>query len=512
MRSSRLPLALLAACFLAGNASATDWLQFGYDQEHSGNNTAETAITLANVNRMVPLYSVSLPATVDSAPAFLGGVSTPLGVKDLLFVETKTGILIALDAVTGAIVWQKQPTTPANSSVVTQLSPLIDPDRQYVYGYGLEGKVHKYQVGDGTEITGNGWPQVATLKPSVEKGASALSSAITPNGRKLYVVSDGYIGDAGDYQGHITTIDLDSGAQNVFNVNCSDLTVHFVLNGVAGSTGCAQKQSGVWGRPGAIYSAVTNRVYIASGNGVFDASSGGRNFGDSVLALSADGIGANGLPLDSYTPTNHASLNSSDLDLGSASPVLLPAPVGSAYPNLAVQGGKDAKLRLINLDNMSGAGGPTHIGGELQLLNVPQGGQVKPQPASWVDGNGSTWLFVASSSGIAGLQLTLDGTGQPSLVSRWTKTGSTTSPVLANGVLFHLSGSTMVARNPVTGDALWTSPTVGSPHWQSPIVVNGRIYVTNNSGSLFAFVLDPIFINGFETASTAMAFHPPALY
>lgn len=496
--SPRCRSAVVIALLFPFNGNATDWMQFGYDEAHSGNNTAEATITAANAHRLVPLYTATLPALVDSAPVFLGGVTTATGVKDVLFVETRSGILVALDSITGAVIWQQQPSVPANSSIVTQASPLIDPDRQFVYAYGLEGRLHKYRVGDGQEITGSGWPQLITLKPSVEKGASALSSALTPQGRKLYAVSDGYIGDGGDYQGHITTIDLDTGVQGVFNVNCSNLTIHFALNGSAGSTDCAQRQSGVWGRPGAIYSAVTQRVYIASGNGVFNADSGGHDFGDSVLALSSEGNGASGLPLDSYTPTNHASLNSTDLDLGSASPALLPAPANSVYQHLAVQGGKDAKLRLINLDDMSGAGAPSHIGGELQMLNVPQGGQVKPQPATWIDGNGATWLFVATGNGISALELVISGTGQPSLVPRWNKSSSSTSPVLANGVLFHLGGGTMIARNPVTGDVLWNSTSVGSLHWQSPIVVNGRAYVTNNSGSLFAFALDPIYLDGFD--------------
>jgi hypothetical protein len=87
-----------------------------------------------------------------------------------------------------------------------------------------------------------------------------------------------------------------------------------------------------------------------------------------VLALRPDGSSDNGEPLDAYTPTNFQFLDQSDSDLGSMALVLLPSPAGGRFPHLAVQGGKDGHLRLLNLDNLSGEGGPGHIGGELQDL------------------------------------------------------------------------------------------------------------------------------------------------
>ncbi|MGE5167577.1 MAG: PQQ-binding-like beta-propeller repeat protein [Deltaproteobacteria bacterium] len=35
-------------------------------------------------------------------------------------------------------------------------------------------------------------------------------------------------------------------------------------------------------------------------------------------------------------------------------------------------------------------------------------------------------------------------------------------------------------------------------HWESPVVVNGRVYVTDESGQLWAYALDGIFKDGFE--------------
>ena len=115
------------------------------------------------------------------------------------------------------------------STCYTTSSPAIDPGRAFVYSYGLDGRVHKFAVADGTETTTGGWPQVATLKGFDEKGSSPLVFATARSGTTyLYSANGGYPGDAGDYQGHVTAINLSTGAQKVFNTQCSDQTVHFV--------------------------------------------------------------------------------------------------------------------------------------------------------------------------------------------------------------------------------------------------------------------------------------------
>ena len=175
-----------------GNASGYDWLQFDGDAQHSGNNTQETRLTPNNVSSLQQVFRDTLSSyqagTADSTPVYLGGVSTPGGTKDLLFLTTKDGHILALDAHahTTAAVWSHgfggSCTSSNGSPCITTSSPAIDPNRQSVYSYGLDGSIHKYQVGDGTEITGNGWPELATNKPTVEKSSPALSIATTGSG------------------------------------------------------------------------------------------------------------------------------------------------------------------------------------------------------------------------------------------------------------------------------------------------------------------------------------------
>ncbi len=495
----------IGCCFglllVASAAGGADWPQFGLDARHGANNRGEIAIHAGNVATLHVRYHVALPAIADGAGALLTGVATPSGVKDVLFLTTKDGRILALDAATGATLWSKQPATGPR---YTTSSPAVDPNRLYVYSYGLEGGVHKYQVGDGTEVTTGGWPEVATLKPSVEKGSSALTVAQTPDGDFLYVANGGYPGDAGDYQGHVTTIRLADGAQTVFNAACSDQTVHFVQ--APGTPDCSEVQTAIWARPGVVYDADNDRIFMSTGNGTYDGNAGGHHWGDTVFALHPDGTGASGNPVDTYTPTEFQSLDDTDLDLGSTAPAILGAPPGSNVAHLALQSGKDAKLRLLDADNLSRAGGPGHLGGELQKVAVPQGGQVLTQPAVWVDpSDGSTWTFVANGSGISGLQVVVDGAGNPSLATRWTKSGGGSSPIVANGLLFYAGSGGIKALSPTTGTQLWSDNSLGGIHWESPIAVNGRLYITDESSQLWVYEPTAVALEFYTVAPCRVA-------
>jgi len=493
---SALITALVLLPIIAIAATAYDWPQFDFNSEHSGNNTLETTLTPQNVNRLKRLFQVMLPSVADGAPAYLSGVATSGGTEDIIFVTTRDGHIIALDAHTGRTVWSHQnpvgPCTINNGGTpcYTTSSPAIDPNRQYVYSYGLDGFVHKYQVGDGMEITGSGWPEVATLKPFDEKGSAALSVATASDSTSyLYVANGGYPGDNGDYQGHLTAINLATGSQHVFNTLCSDQTVHFKEQ--PQSPDCSQVQSAVWARVGSVYDPDTDRIYIATGNGLYDPAN--HHWGDSVLALHPDGTGAaTGDPLDSYTPTDFQQLQDADADLGSTAPAVLPVPATSGVRHLAVQSGKDQLLRLINLDNLSGQGGAGHTGGEVgQVIGVPQGGEVLTQPAVWVNpADHSTWVYVANDNGLSGLELVVDSNHVPNLEVKWQSANGGSSPVIANNVLYHAGSNLIEAVDPASGKQLWSESGIGGIHWESPIVANGILYITDESSNLYAYSIN----------------------
>jgi len=499
---ARLYAGVFALALVAGGdggaaalPSPYDWLQFNGGPAHTGSDTSETTLSAGNVANLVQLFQVTLPAAADNAPVELSNVATAGGTRNLLFFTTMAGHIVALDASTGATVWSHQygpgSCTVNNGSqpCFTTSSPAIDPGRNYVYTYGLDGNVHKCAVADGTEVTTGGWPELATNKPYNEKSASALATATASNGTSyLYVVNGGYPGDHGDYQGHITAIDLSTGAQNVFNSQCSSQTVHFV--DTPGTPDCAGVQSAVWSRVGVVYSAAKNEIFFGTGNGNFAPST--LEWGDSILALNPDGTGTGGGPLDSYTPADFATLQSKDDDLGSTAPALLPTPSNSVVQHLALQGGKDGILRLLNLDNLSGQGAPGNTGGEVgATISAPGGGNdVLTAPAVWVNpADSSTWAFVANNTGTIGLKLVFDASGNPSLSQVWSSSTAGTSPLVANGVLYVAVTSNLRALNPLTGAQLWQNTQIGTIHWASPMVANGVLYINNQSALVTAYAV-----------------------
>jgi hypothetical protein len=414
-----------------------------------------------------------------SAPVALTGVAAGGVVRDLIFLTTDGGTLVALDAQTGATVWSKA----HGGHAPTWTTAAIDPSLSFVYTYGLEGKVHKHNVGDGSEVIGGGWPETASLKPTVEQSAGALTIATTASGTFLYIIHSGYFGDGGDYQGHLTTIDLATGAQSVFNSLCSAQGVHFTT----GTPDCGSRQSGAWARSGAMYDSDNGKVYFVTGNGPFNGSS---NWGESVIALGPNGTaGGGGHPLDSYTPTNQATLTSQDNDLGSSLPVILAGT--SLFPHLAAHIGKDRKVRLLNLDNLSGQGAPGHVGGEISHTALPQGGEVQNSVATWTNpADGATWVFIAApNNGLAGMKVSVDGAGHPSIAGAWTRSGAAGSPLVANDILYVIVSNAVHALDPTTGNQLWSGATAGGVHWQSPVVANSVLYVVDNGGHLTAFGL-----------------------
>lgn len=486
-------IGLIASALVPLGAGAYDWPSLNGFSPYTGYNDQETVISAANVGGLHRLFSVTLPAVADGAPIALSGVKTAAGTQDLLFVTTREGHIVALDAHSGAQVWARQ-YGPGDCHInngptvcYTTSSPALDPNHLFVYSYGLDGFVHKYAVGDGAELRENGWPALVTRKGYDEKGSSALAVATAASGASyLYVAHAGYPGDHGNYQGHLTTINLADGTQHVFNAACSDQgDVHFFPPGQGQN--CNAVETAIWARQGIVYDPDTDRIYLATGNGDYD---GTHYWGDSVFALNPDGTGASGGPLDSYTPENFQQLDSRDADLGSTNPTILPAIANSKVPHLALQGGKDAKLRLLDLDNLSGKGGPGHVGGEVgPVLDVPQGGQVLTAPSVWINpADRTTWVIVTNNWGASGLQLMIGADGVPFLQPVWQNTLAGTSPVVANGVVFYAGGGAIRALDPATGAERWHDA-IGSIHWESPTVVNGALYISDGNANLTAYGL-----------------------
>jgi outer membrane protein assembly factor BamB len=460
---------------------AGNWTTFGYDPAAGQVNAGEAVITAATVGHLRRGWSVTLPDLADERPILVRRLAWRDGMlRDVLYLTTDKGTLLALDAASGAQLWAVTPHS--TNPKYTKASPAADPAQGVIYSYGLDGKVHRFRATTGKELQGNGWPVRVTRMPVSEKVSAALNLA---NGY-LYVTTASFSGDAPPYQGHLVAINVKTGATHVFNSLCNDHT-HLLAQGE-----CPDNGGGIWGRPGVVVDPVTGHILFTTSDGSFTANQGGANWGDSVIEMTPDGAKV----VDSYTPENYAIEAFQNRDLGSVAPTLLPIIPRSRTPALAVQAGKEGLLRLLNRRNLSGRGGPGHVGGELQTLSVPEGCPVLSQPLAWQDpGTKALWLFVATGCQLGAYQVLTSAQGVTTLRLAWSATAQATSPILAGGVLFAATSHALLAFDPHTGRELWSSalPTarggIGLIHWESPIVVDGQLYCTDEQQRLTMYHL-----------------------
>ena len=274
----------------------------------------------------------------------------------------------------------------------------------------------------------------------------------------MIAVTGGYIGDAPPYQGHVAVLDAENGALlRVWNSLCSD------RSGTAadGSVVVCRERVRDLGTGRCRDRLTTGRIFVATGNGRWD---GQTYWGDATLVLDADA----GHLIENQTPTNTDALNANDLDVGSTSPVLL----GGEY---IAQGGKDGKIRLLDLSQMRGSA--PHRGGEVQTVSTPSGAGLFSAPAV-LRTDSATWVFVADRGGTAAWMFRARR-----LQSVWSNQNPGTSPVVAGGVLYvYDPAGRLRVYDPQTGRMIAGLP-CGGGHWNSPIVVDGRILLPEGNAN-----------------------------
>jgi len=430
-------LTLLGALLLptvAGTAAAPrDWPVFGYDAARH-NASPDTTLDAKNVPGL-KRRSVHLDGTVDSSPIYVGG---------RIVVTTTYGKTIALTP-GGRVLWRFTP--PAYSHIagtaqITNATPAAATDRKSVYAAAPDGRVRKLRLADGKVL----WTTAVTRDPTHEK----LTSSLNVSRGLVLVTTGGYIGDAPPYQGHVVTLSERTGRiAHVWNSLCSDRHAIIVPRT------CGSSDSAIWSRNGAAVDPANGDLVVATGNAPWN---GKTDWGDSVAVLSPD---ASRL-LRHWTPTDQQQMNDGDVDLGSTSPALLE----NGY---AVQGGKDAKLRLLQLHRLPGVN--DRLGGELQTVSTPGG--LFSEPAVWQ----GKWVFLATDGGTAAWLLK---GGQ--LHAVWSNGNSGTSPVVAGNLLYVAGNGSVHVYVPTSGREIASLQT-GSVHWQSPIVADGHVVVAEGNAN-----------------------------
>jgi outer membrane protein assembly factor BamB len=461
----RVAAVALVLCTLLGVASARavpaakeggSWTTYGYNAERTNVGPARTGITAANVSKLVR-QQIQLDGTVDSSPIYVRAAKVGGGLHDAFFVQTTYGLAYAIEADTGGVLWRFTPNgyaSYAGTYRFTSASPALDPDGQSLYTESPDGLVHKLDLATGTEDQNGAWPVPVTLDPLHEK----LTAPPNISGPYLVATTSSY-GDAPPYQGHLVTIDRQSGKiAHVWNSLCSNR--HELMDPKTCQIGAEVVSGGsIWARSGAVRQPGTGNLLVATANGEFD---GHTLWSTSVVMLSPDGSRI----LKYFAPANWRKLTALDQDLASTAPALITR-------NLLLQGGKDGKLRLIDLRRMrspSSAGRNPVLGTAVQIIDAPGSGLVFTTPAVWTH-KGVKRVFVATGKGLTAYVLRHER-----LRRVWRKTIGGTSPVLAGGLLYVYDprAGALNVYVPTTGKRVGRLP-AGRGHWNTPIVTDGRI-------------------------------------
>jgi hypothetical protein len=394
------------------SASLLNWPEFGLDPQRSDASSVGPGIDVADLAHLRRLR-IALPGTVDSSPIYLHGVTAAGARRNVIVVTTTYGRTLAIDASDGRILWTFTPpgySGWAGSAQITTASPVADPDRRFVYAASPNGLVHKLSLASGAEDTRGSWPVSVTRDPTHEK----LAAALNIDGPDVVVATGGYIGDIPPYQGHVVLISRATGAiRGIFNTLCANRRELMV------PSSCSASDSAILSRGGPVVEPGGRRILIDTGNAPWNGST---DFGDSVLELTFPGLRLR----QSFTPTNQEYLNTSDTDLGSSAPALL-------GENRVVLAGKDGIMRVLALSRLDGhppSGNHGALGGEVQRLPIPGGGQLFTAPAVWRHG-GHTTVFVAGFAGTGAYALR-----GGRLHQLWINDTAGTSPIVAGGLLY----------------------------------------------------------------------------
>jgi hypothetical protein len=435
------------------------------DTLRTGQNLNEVALTTGTVNRTQfgKLFSYPVDGYVFAQPLYVEGVNVSnLGVHNVVYVATENDSVFAFDADTngtgGGQLWQKSFLDPANGvttvpqgavengndipvQVGITATPVIDPaiNTLFVIARTKEitggvtnyvQRLHALDIRTGFEQAGSPVVIQATVSGTGvgSIGGQLSFDSLRENPRPALLLANGTV-----YISWASLEDILPFHGWVIGYNESNLQQAGVFNTTPNGS-----EGGIWQGGDGIAADANGNIFVVTSNGSFDASTGGLDYGDSVLKLTAsNGVLSVG---DYFSPFNQASLSSLNWDLGGGGAMLLPDQPGP-YPHVMLAGGKGSTIYELNRDFLGGNSATAN----QNLLTIPavisanlQGSGNRGGPAYW-----QGQVYYASSLGYP-MQFSLQG----GLIS--------TVPIAQSNKLFgYPGGAPVVSANGNNNGIVW---------------------------------------------------------
>jgi hypothetical protein len=484
-------------------------LTYHNDNARTGQNVNEQILTPANVNKNTfgRRFSFKVDGYVFAQPLYVPNVSIAgKGTFNVVYVATQFNSVYAFDA-DGKIstpLWKKSLNNgfePMSSTdVATSNSgpwvgitgtPVIDRASNTLYvvaatdeGGSFHHRLHALDIGTGAEEFG-GPADVRSCVPGTgydNQNGSVCFKPKRQNQRPALLLHKGvvYIGFGSH---HVN----DPWHGWLFAYDAATLRQLAVFNTTAND-----KHGGIWQGGGGPAADADGFLYMATGQGTFNASRA--SYGDTLVKLDP-GTGSSLVVDDYFTPYNQSQMNINDLDFGSGGVLLLPDQGGTSHPKLVLAVNKQGNIYLVDRENMGRfqAGSDSQI---VQALYGVVGGAQRGTPAYW---NGYVY-FAGQGSVLKAFRLR-DGllSGSPSSRSTVTLRSYGAVPTvsanrISNGVVWLLNrgggqpgvlyahDATDVSRVLYHSEQVPTRDRLGfGTKFSVPTVANGKVYVGTNS-------------------------------
>src|SRR5881296_267612 len=445
---------------------------------------AFTPSAAANLTRDLN-FDGTISGNVYAQPLYIeGGANGPM-----IIAVTESNNVYALNATTGAVIWQRTDLGPPvtsglpcgniNPAGITG-TPVVDlVSRSLFLDALMEGTTKKhfiYSLNVDTGATNAGWPvdvnatatyngMTFTSLVQEERGGLALVNGI------VYVPYSGYLGDCGNYHGWVVGVDINNPS-------------------TVGAWATTAIGGGIWGH-GGVASDGTN-MFVVTGN-TFNTG-GVWSGGEAIIRLQAGPIWS-GQPTDYWAPTNWLSLDQGDTDLGGVSATVIDVP-GATPSQLVLALGKDGNAYLVNRGNLGGIAAP------VAQANMISGATNRGTSAvTYHTSQGTYFAFHDDGNAISAYKIT--AANPPTIVSAWSIGQSgrgspwVTTTDGTNNVIVWVAGvqgdQRLHGYNGDTGAVIYAGGganelMTGTRQWNTGIVARGRIYFGADN-RVYAFTL-----------------------
>ena len=461
-----------------------------------GSNPKEYALTPALVNTATfgKLFSCTIDGAAHAQPLWVANVNINGAPHNVLYVATEHNTIYAFDADTAPCVTLAtrrllgtNETWLSSSDVGTDDitpdigivgTPVIDPATNTLYvvaktkatsGTNYIQRLHALSLNDLTEKA-NSPVQIAAGGINSFALIQNQRPGLVLSGNSVYVTWASH-GDRGPYHGYIYQFDKTLLTQ----------TASFNSTPTTGNSNA--NEGGIWMTGAAPAVDGSGNLFCITGNGTFDPANS--DYGDSFLKLS----GTLSL-LDYFTPSDQSTDESADQDFGSGGAAILINSNSGTTPNLAVGGGKDATLYVLNRDT----GKMGHFGDANAVQHFSVGNSIFSTAAFW-----QNTLYIAPAGG-ALQAYPLTGSAMPfgalssrsSITYPWPgSTPSVSSQGASNGVVWAVNSTGPASLHAYDATNLnleiWNSGLVNSDaagnyiKFIVPTVANGKVYMSNST-------------------------------